>query len=268
MVIIDTHAHLDGPEFENDLDEVLQRASQAGVQRILVPAINWKDFPHLLSVCAQHPNQLHPMLGLHPEEVNPTTCDITTTLNQMEDWLRDNHTRIVAIGEIGLDLYWDDTYKEEQIRVFARQVQWALQYDLPLMIHVRKAQNELVSTLRNLPPNQQAALRGVFHCFTGSPEQARELLTFPKFCLGIGGALTFKKAKLPQTLAQHVPLNRLVIETDAPYLTPAPHRGQRNESAFTLHVAKKLAETYSLTVEEIAQATTQNAMALFFPNEK
>lgn len=267
MEIIDTHAHLDGPEFADDLDAVLQRARQAGVAHILVPATNWVDFPHLLSVCSEHAC-LHPMMGLHPEEVDPTKIDLQDTLAQMEAWLSKNHERIVAIGEIGLDFYWDDTFKAQQIEVFIRQVGWALQYDLPLMIHMRKAQPELVHALRSLSPRGQAALRGVFHCFTGSPEQARELLQFPGFYFGIGGVLTFKKAKLPRTLAQDVPLSRIVIETDAPYLTPEPLRGRRNESAFTPLIADKLAETYSLPVEEIARATTQNARELFFPPDE
>lgn len=258
--IIDTHAHLDGPEYADDLPDVIQRARDAGVRHILIPAVNWTDFPHLLHTCQQFPNYLHPMLGLHPEEVNPTKINIPDTLNQMEAWLEANATTPIAIGEIGLDYYWDTTYAGDQINVLLQQTQWALRHSLPLMIHCRKAQQALVDTLQ--PYATQ--LTGVFHCFTGSPEQACQLLnTFPQFALGIGGAITFKNAHLPQTLVQCVPLTRIVIETDAPYLTPVPHRGQRNESAYTTLIVRKLAETYHLSDDQIARQTTLNAQRIF-----
>ena len=282
--MLDTHAHYDGPEYADDLDEVITRAREAGVERVLVPGVNWQDFPHLLTVCSRFPGYLYPMVGLHPEEVNPTKIDLAATLSEMEAWLTIHHNEVVAIGEVGLDYYWDTTYREEQIDVFARQVQWALRFQLPLMIHCRKAQQDLVHTLRGvvgswrrdltLPPSggswrgASPLLKGVFHCFTGSAEQARELLSFPGFCLGIGGALTFKKAKLPQVLADNVPLERIVLETDAPYLTPVPHRGQRNESAYLVHVVELLSTIYQLPPETIRQQTTRNALRLFFPGEE
>ena len=288
--MLDTHAHYDGPEYADDLDEVIVRAREAGVERVLVPGVNWQDFPHLLAVCNRFPGYLYPMVGLHPEEVNPTKIDITTTLSEMEAWLSIHHNEVVAIGEVGLDYYWDATYREDQIKVFARQVEWALHFQLPLMIHCRKAQQDLVHTLqsfRAVPARRATSdepsmphghsslftlhsslLKGVFHCFTGSAEQARELLSFPGFCLGIGGALTFKKAKLPQVLADNVPLERIVLETDAPYLTPVPHRGQRNESAYLVHVVELLSTIYHLPPETIRQQTTRNALRLFFPGEE
>lgn len=263
--ILDTHAHLDGPEFADDLPDVIARARAAGVQRILIPAVSWSAFPHLLATCRRFPGYLFPMLGLHPEEVDPAKLDIEGTLTAMEAWLADHHQQIVAIGEVGLDLYWDATYRSEQLAAFRRQVEWAQRYGLPLMIHCRKAQQDLVASLRQAG---SAGLRGCFHCFTGSAEQARELLSFSGFCLGIGGALTFKKAKLPQVLAQCVPLSRIVLETDAPYLTPVPHRGERNESAHLVHVVEKLSEVYNLPAEEIRRQTALNARRLFFPQEK
>ena len=282
--MLDTHAHYDGPEYTDDLDEVITRAREVGVERVLVPGVNWQDFPHLLTVCNRFPGYLYHMVGLHPEEVNPTKIDIHATLSEMEAWLTIHHNEVVAIGEVGLDYYWDATYREEQINVFARQVEWALHFQLPLMIHCRKAQQDLVHTLREavgswrraltLPPSggswrgASPLLKGVFHCFTGSAEQARELLSFPGFCLGIGGALTFKKAKLPQVLADNVPLERIVLETDAPYLTPVPHRGQRNESAYLVHVVELLSTIYHLPPETIRQQTTRNALRLFFPEEE
>ena len=277
--MIDTHAHYDGPEYADDLSEVIARSKEAGVERVLVPGVNWQDFPHLIAVCNRFPGYLYPMVGLHPEEVNPTKIDILTTLQEMEAWITNHHNEVVAIGEVGLDYYWDTTYSEEQINVFTQQVQWALRFQLPLMIHCRKAQQDLVRTLREvvgswrrdltLPPSggswrgASPLLKGVFHCFTGSAEQARELLSFPGFCLGIGGALTFKKAKLPQVLADNVPLERIVLETDAPYLTPVPHRGQRNESAYLVHVVELLSTIYHLPPETIRQQTTRNALRLF-----
>ena len=273
--MLDTHAHYDGPEYADDLDKVIARAREAGVERVLVPGVNWQDFPHMLTVCNRFPGYLYPMVGLHPEEVNPTKIYIAATLSEMEAWLTIHHNEVVAIGEVGLDYYWDATYREEQINVFARQVQWALRFQLPLMIHCRKAQQDLVHTLRqvlnegkshsSLLTLHSSLLKGVFHCFTGSAEQARELLSFPGFCLGIGGALTFKKAKLPQVLADNVPLERIVLETDAPYLTPVPHRGQRNESAYLVHVVELLSTIYHLPPEAIRQQTTRNALRLFFP---
>lgn len=256
--MIDTHSHIDGPEFADDLPDVLLRAQAAGIEKIFVPAINATALPHLLELCGQHPGRLYPMVGLHPEEVQPDKIDVAATLDYLEQQLQAAHP--LAIGEVGLDFYWDDTYRQEQTDAFERQVEWAERYDLPLMIHARKAHNELISLLRRHHPER---LRGVFHCFTGSAEMARQLLQFPNFVLGIGGVLTFKKSKLPQVLADEVPLSRIVLETDAPYMAPVPHRGERNEPAFVAHVAALLADIYATTLSEVDRQTTANVHSVF-----
>lgn len=256
--MIDTHSHIDGPEFADDLAAVLERAHLAGVEKVFVPAINAEGLPHLLDICRQHPGRLYPMVGLHPEEVRPDKMDVAATLDCLEQQLQ--AVRPLAIGEVGLDFYWDDTYRQEQTDAFARQVEWAERYDLPLMIHTRKAHNELIEVLRRHHPER---LRGVFHCFTGSAEMARQLLQFPRFMLGVGGVLTFKKSKLPQVLAAEVPLTRIVLETDAPYMAPTPHRGERNEPAFVAHVAALLAEVYATSLSEIDRQTTANVHNVF-----
>ena len=258
--MIDTHAHIDGPEFADDLEEVIQRAKDAGVEKIFVPGICLKDTPHLLEVCQAHPNYLYPMIGLHPENIMDE--DYHHVLDSLEsmlvsETLQSAHSPnpIIAIGEIGLDLYWDDTHKQEQIEVFEHQIQWAEKYDLPLMIHSRNAHKELMEVMER---HRASNLSGVFHCFTGTEEEARNLLTFPNFMLGIGGVLTFKKSKLPETLAAAVPLSRIVLETDAPYMAPVPMRGQRNEPAFVAHVCRRLAEVYGVSEAEVSSQTNAN----------
>ena len=197
--MIDTHAHLDGEEFAEDISEVIQRAKDVGVEKIFLPNVNEDTLQPIIRLCAAYPGYLYPMIGLHPEEVNPTKIDVDATLNAMESML-ENHDLMnscVAIGEVGLDLYWDQTYKEKQIEVFERQITWAIKYHLPLMIHARNAHAELVEIISKY---QQHNLTGVFHCFTGTEEEATQLLSFSGFALGIGGVLTFKKSKLPEVL--------------------------------------------------------------------
>ncbi|MCM1312151.1 MAG: TatD family hydrolase [Bacteroides sp.] len=264
--IIDTHAHLDGEEFCDDISEVLYRAQTAGVKTILIPNINGATIDHLMETCKKYKEILHPMIGLHPEDVKgQESCNII--LDRMETMLKEQKTyvqnqvcRFIAIGEIGLDFYWDDTYKDEQKYVFERQIEWAETYNLPLMIHSRSAHTELVEIMET---HRQSNLKGVFHCFTGNAEEAKALLSFEGFMLGIGGAVTFKKSELPTVLSSTVPMSRIVLETDAPYLTPVPYRGKRNESAFIVNTAKKIADIYKCTVEEVAQTTTENAIKVF-----
>lgn len=259
--MIDTHAHIDGPEFVDDLEVVIQRAKDAGVEKILVPGICLKDTPHLLDVCQAYPDYLYPMIGLHPENIMDE--DYHQALNQLESLLSGktpHSTPIIAIGEIGLDFYWDDTHKKEQIEVFEHQIRWAEKYDLPLMIHSRNAHQELMELMERHRANN---LSGVFHCFTGTEEEARDLLTFPNFMLGIGGVLTFKKSTLRDVVKNAIPLSRIVLETDAPYMAPAPNRGKRNESSYVRHVAEKLAETYNTNFDDIVLQTTKNTLKVF-----
>ena len=264
--MIDTHSHLDGSEFNDDLDEVILRAKNAGVERIFVPAICRKELSHLLRVCNAYPQYLHPMIGLHPENIMDE--DYHVALDLLEERLEESLNPIpspgtptyIAIGEVGLDFYWDDTHKAEQMEVFEKQIGWAIKYNLPLMIHSRNAHTELMTLMEKYRDKQ---LSGVFHCFTGTEEEAQELLSFPNFCLGIGGVLTFKKSKLPEVISKAVPLERIVLETDSPYMAPTPHRGKRNESAYLIEVGKKLAEVFKTTFEAVDKKTTQNALKIF-----
>lgn len=253
--MIDTHCHLDDEQYKDDLEEVILRAKDAGIEKIFVPGICLKDLPHLINICKEHQGYLYPMIGLHPE--NLMDEDYHHALEEMEKMIDES---TIAVGEIGLDLYWDDTYEKEQLEVFELQIEWAKKYNLPLMLHVRKAHNQLIKIMRE---HKNDNLTGVFHCFSGSAEQARELLAFPGFMLGIGGVLTFKKSKLPEVLRQEVPLDRIVLETDGPYLAPTPYRGKRNESAYILEVAKMLADIYNVSVDEIDKITTANALKVF-----
>ena len=240
-MFIDTHTHLDGEEFAADRAEVMARAREAGVGKVFLPAIDIKSMEAILDVCRQYPGYAYPMVGLHPEEVR---ADWREVLAQMKQYLKpENH--FIAIGEVGLDYYWSREFEQEQLDAFEEQVKWSVETRLPLMIHCRKGQNEMVQLLRRYKNDLPG---GVFHCFTGNEHEAEELLQFDRFVLGIGGVLTFKKSHLPEVLPAAVPLDRIVIETDSPYMAPVPMRGQRNESAYVKFVLQRLAEAYGVTV--------------------
>jgi TatD DNase family protein len=225
---------------------------------VLVPGIDLKSCQTVMDTCHQYPDFCYPMLGLHPEEVR---ADWRKVLEQIKysltSYLSPHTSKIIAIGEVGLDFYWSREFEHEQLEAFEEQVRWAVDLQLPLMIHCRKAQNELVNILKRYKDDLPG---GVFHCFTGNELEARELLSFDRFVLGIGGVLTFKKSKLPATLAEAVPLSRIVLETDAPYMAPVPMRGQRNEPAFVAHVCRRLAEVYGVSEEEVSRQTSENAV--------
>ena len=261
MTLIDTHSHLYLEEFDEDRAAVMERALACGVDRIILPAIDLKTLDRLLQMCQAYPEHCFPLLGLHPEELDTSYAQV---LDQMKPWLDREDSPFIGIGEVGLDFYWDQTYKKEQFAAFETQIEWAIQYDLPLVIHARAAHQELVSTLFKY---KEERLRGIFHCFSGTEDECQELLAFPGFYIGVGGILTFKKSTLPQVL-QHVPLERIVVETDAPYMAPVPHRGKRNESAFVRDTAERLAQVKEITLEEVARITTQNAEKLFFSRKK
>jgi len=252
--MIDTHCHLDGEEFAQDLEAVITRAREAGVEAIGVPGIDLKSCQTVLDLCHRYEGYCFPMLGLHPEELR---SDWQEVLAQIRPHLSSPLERLgkVLIGEIGLDFYWSREFEHEQLEAFEEQVRWAVDLQLPLMIHCRKAQNELVNILKRYKDDLPG---GVFHCFTGNEIEARELLSFDRFVLGIGGVLTFKKSKLPETLAAAVPLSRIVLETDAPYMAPVPMRGQRNEPAFVAHVCRRLAEVYGVSEAEVSSQTNAN----------
>ena len=251
--MIDTHCHLDGEEFREDLEQVIARAKEAGVEAIGVPGIDLKSCDTVMALCERYPGYCFPMLGLHPEEVKADWREVLAAIAPAV-------AGALAVGEVGLDFYWSREFEDAQLQAFEEQVRWSVELQLPLMIHCRKAQNEMVTILKRYKDNLPG---GVFHCFTGNAIEAQELLQFDRFVLGIGGVLTFKKSKLPETLAEVVPLDRIVLETDAPYMAPVPMRGQRNEPAFVAHVMRKLAEVYGVSDETVDEVTTANVARIF-----
>lgn len=253
--MIDTHTHLFVEEFEEDLPQVVERARLAGVERTFLPNIDDTTVDALLKVCAQYPGYCFPMLGFHPTSVD---ADAMPKVKAMKSLLVEGNP-FVGIGEVGLDLYWDKTYIKEQQAVLDEQIQWALEWNLPLIIHCREAFPELFQVLK---PYQSTPLSGIFHSFTGTQAEAEELLGYANFMVGINGVVTFKKSTLPEVL-QVIPANRLVLETDSPYLSPVPFRGKRNESAYVRNVAMKLAELYGTTFGEMERITTENALKVF-----
>ena len=255
MHFIDTHAHLDGEEYKNDLSDVVDRAKQAGAQKIFIPAIDLKSVTAIINLCRSYPDFAFPMIGLHPEEVK---SDYDSVLTEMKKMLVGDNP-FIAIGEVGLDYYWSREFEKEQLDAFEKQVIWSVEYHKPLMIHCRKGQNEMVKILRIY---EKELPGGVFHCFTGNEKEAAELLSFDKFALGIGGVLTFKKSHLPEVLP-NISLDRIVLETDAPYMAPTPKRGERNESSFIVYIIKKMAECYSVTEDEICERTNANVSRIF-----
>ncbi len=253
VTFIDTHSHLDGAEFDADRDETVARAKAAGVSKVFVPAIDLPSVGTVLAACDRYPGFAYPMIGLHPEEVK---SGFRTVLAEMRRLMS---PRFIAIGEVGLDYYWSREYEKEQLEAFEEQVRWSVEYRLPLMIHCRKAQQDMVKVLKRY---ERELPGGVFHCFTGNANEAEELLRFDKFVLGIGGVLTFKKSHLPEVLPS-IPLSRVVLETDAPYMAPVPMRGERNESAFVAFVLKKMAECYGVSEGDAARQTNANVERVF-----
>ena len=253
MNYIDTHCHLDGEEFASDRDAVIQRAREAGCTAVFLPAIDAASCRTVLDVCRQYPDYCRPMLGLHPEEVRSDWKEQLEKIKQFFTLLPPegrsvarNHSslftnEVIAIGEIGLDYYWSREFEREQLEAFEAQVRWAVELQLPLMIHCRKAQNEMVAIIKKYAHELPG---GVFHCFTGNVQEARQLLEFDRFVL----------------------LERIVLETDAPYMAPVPLRGQRNEPAFIRHVITRLAEAYGVTEEEICRQTNANVARVFKVN--
>lgn len=253
VTFIDTHSHLDGAEFDADRDETVARAKAAGVSKVFVPAIDLPSVTTVLDTCNRYPGFAFPMIGLHPEEVKSDFKDVLAEMRKLMS------PQVIAIGEIGLDYYWSREFEKEQLEAFEKQVCWSIEQRLPLMIHCRKAQQDMVRILKRY---EKELPGGVFHCFTGNAIEAEELLRFDKFVLGIGGVLTFKKSHLPEVLPS-IPLSRIVLETDSPYMAPVPMRGQRNESAFVAFVLKKMAESYGVSEEEIARQTNSNVERVF-----
>ncbi|BEH00479.1 TatD family hydrolase [Bacteroides sedimenti] len=255
MNFIDTHSHLFSEEFTDDLPQVIERAKAAGISRIYMPNIDCSTIKPLLDTVSRFPGYCFPMLGLHPTSVNENFRDELSVMRKMLE----EPNSFVAIGEVGMDLYWDKTFLQEQLEAFDTQIQWAAEYQLPLVIHSRDSFDEVLQVMKQ---NQDRVLKGIFHSFTGTLDEAEQLLQFDGFCLGINGVVTFKKSTLPEVL-KRIPLERIVLETDSPYLTPAPNRGKRNESANLKDTLLKLAEIYQCTPDEVAEITTRNALKIF-----
>jgi TatD DNase family protein len=253
MRLIDTHCHLYLKEFENDLEQVIQRARNAGVEKFYLPAIDSEVIEDMLSLEQSYPNQFHAMMGLHPCSVKENYKD---ELKIVEDYL--SKRKFVAVAEIGLDFYWDTTFTKEQYDAFRVQMELALAYKLPIVIHTRNAMRQTIDTVK---PFAARGLKGIFHCFGDSNETAKQIIDMG-FLLGIGGVLTYKKANVPEAL-KDISLEHIVLETDAPYLSPVPYRGKRNESSYLLPIAEKLAEAKNVPLEEVARITTANAEKIF-----
>lgn len=254
-MLVDSHSHLFLEEFAEDLPQVIRRAQDAGVTHIFMPNIDSTTIEPLLSVCASYKGLCFPMIGLHPTSVNESYKQELDIVFQQLTAPND----FVAIGEIGLDLYWDKTFLKEQLVAFEQQVEWALEYHLPIVIHTREAFEYIYKVLE---PYERSALTGIFHSFTGTEEEASRLLEFSGFALGINGVVTFKKSQLPEVL-KNIPLSRIVLETDSPYLTPVPNRGKRNESAYVKDTLMKVADIYQIAPEVVAEATSENALKVF-----
>ena len=250
--MIDTHCHIDEEAFGADREEVIARQKEAGVDAMIVPGVNVASIETVMQVCHQQPGYCYPALGLHPEDIK---ADWQEQLAIVEQAIRANRNELVAIGEIGLDYYWDKTFKDEQQEVLRRQMELAKELDLPVILHNRESTEDILRIAK------EVGGRGVFHCFNGSRETAQQILEMG-FYVGIGGVLTFKNSKLAEKL-DVVPLGRVLLETDAPYMAPVPHRGERNESRFMIHVAERLADVYNCALEEINMVTNTNAKQLF-----
>ncbi len=253
MVLIDTHCHLYSKSFSHDVDEAIQRAEKEGVGKFYLPAIDSESQEALLALEAKYPGKCIGMTGLHP-------CNVKENYKAELSFVEQELSRRswVAIGEIGLDFYWDKTFSAEQYAAFHLQTEWALHYDIPIVIHSRESMKESIGVIRE---HQKGKLRGIFHCFSGDAAAARDIVDLG-FYLGIGGVLTYKNSGLPEAIRE-IGLEHLVLETDAPYLSPVPFRGKRNESSYLKYVVHKLAEVKGVDVEEVARMTTENAQKIF-----
>lgn len=253
MILTDTHTHLYSEEFEQDRTEMIQRAIDAGVSRFFIPAIDSSCTAFMYDLEQQHPEYVFLMMGLHPTYVKE---NYKQELQHVEDELAKR--KFYAIGEIGIDLYWDKTFLKEQQEAFREQIKLAKQYKLPIVIHCRDAFDEVFEVLEQ---EKSDDLFGIFHCFTGTYEQALQAISY-NMKLGIGGVVTFKNGKIDQFLNQ-IELKHIVLETDSPYLAPIPFRGKRNESSYLVNIATKLSQIYDCSVEDIAEITTENSKVIF-----
>jgi len=253
-MFIDTHSHLYSSQFDEDRDAVIQRALTAGVTKLLLPNVDLRSIEGMFTLERNYPGVCFPMLGLHPCSVD---LDWEKTLAELKKHL--NQRAFIAIGEIGIDLYWDKTFLKEQEQAFITQINWAKELQIPIVIHARDSFPEIYAILDE---HNDDRLKGVFHCFSGNENDVQKILGYGGFSFGIGGVVTYKKSTLPEAI-QHIPLEKLVLETDAPYLAPTPFRGKRNESAYLPYIASKISDIFEISEQEIGRITTQNAQNLF-----
>jgi TatD DNase family protein len=253
MHLIDTHTHIYLPAFDTDRSAMLQRARAFGVEKFFLPAIDSEVIDRMFALENDYPDECYAMMGVHPCSINEKWKE---ELNIAESWLQKRP--FAAVGEIGLDYYWDTSFSKQQIDAFRIQIEWALSLNLPIVIHTRNAMQDTINIIKEY---KGRGLRGIFHCFGGSFESAKQIID-AGFLLGIGGVVTYKKAGLRETL-QHIPIERLVLETDAPYLTPEPFRGKRNECSYLQFVVHKLEDIYGISAEEVGEITTKTASDLF-----
>lgn len=252
--MIDTHAHIYAEEFDKDRDEMIERAREAGVEAIILPNVDSSTLDDMLQLEAKYPGYCFAAIGLHPTSVKENyEEELRVVRKELE------RRKYIAIGETGMDLYWDKKFEKEQVLALQKQAEWALEYDLPIIIHVRESHNE---TVKALQPFKGSKLKGVFHCFTKTKKKAEEIFELGDFYLGIGGVVTFRNSGLAKNL-DGVPLDRLILETDAPYLAPVPYRGKRNEPAYLEYIRKKLSDVYQISENDIDKITTENAKQLF-----
>lgn len=253
-MLIDSHTHIYLEQFHTDFEEMLQRAQKAGVKKFLLPNIDTKSIESVHSLADKNPEVFYPMMGLHPCSVKENyESELESIFGQFEN------REYIAVGEIGIDLYWDQSTLDIQRKAFRTQIRFAKKHNLPIVIHARDSFDEIFEVVDE---ENDENLRGVFHCFTGNAEQANHILSYGGFLLGIGGVLTFKNAGLDSVLKE-INLKHIVVETDAPYLAPHPHRGKRNEPAYVKLVAQKLAEIHNTDLEEVSRITTANAKQMF-----
>ncbi|MGQ0828404.1 MAG: TatD family hydrolase [Bacteroidota bacterium] len=254
MILTDTHTHLYSKEFDADRTALIEKAIAAGVSRFFMPNVDSASIPGMFAVEKAFPDHCFAMMGLHPCSVN---ANYRQELQVVEDWL--SKRKFAAIGEIGIDLYWDKTFFEQQKDAFRKQIQLAKKYELPYVIHSRNSFDEVIEIVNEF---KNEHIKAIFHCFSGNVQQAEQVIAAGDFKLGIGGVVSFKNSGLDKVV-EAIDLKYLVLETDAPYLAPAPHRGKRNEPDYLLLVAKKIAEIKNISVEEVAAMTTQNSTDVF-----
>jgi len=255
MALIDTHCHLYLPEFDDDREKMFDRAEETGVESFMIPNIDASSIESMLRLCKEHSSSCFPMMGLHPCSVKENW---KTENKEIENYLFDGKRKWYGIGETGLDYFWDKTFVDQQKENFQLHMDWAKQLKLPIIIHSRDALDDCISLIRN---NKDNNLKGIFHCFSGTVKQANQIMEMD-FYLGIGGVVTFKNSGLDKVL-QEIPLSRVVLETDSPYLAPVPFRGKRNESSYLKYVVKKITQIKNVSEEEVATITTRNAEKVF-----